>query len=77
MRKMVILVFLLLVLFAEIKRIRASQENANALFLSNIEALASSNEYPDILNCVGTGKLDCPISYDKVKFILGGYGLDE
>lgn len=52
----------------------------SSLLLDNIEALAADEDGTDNgeveggrIRCIGVGSMDCPVSHDKVKYIIEGY----
>lgn len=55
---------------------------SSSLLLENIEALAADEDGTDDgeveggkTYCVGVGSLDCPLTHDKVKYVIKGYSL--
>lgn len=55
---------------------------SSSLLLENIEALAANEDGADdgeveggITYCVGVGSLDCPLTHDKVKYVVMGHSL--
>ena len=58
------------------------ESNISSLLLENIEALAADEVGSDDgevvggkTKCIGIGSLDCPVTHDKVKYIIEGYSL--
>lgn len=52
------------------------KETPNDLLLENIEVLATGENIPETL-CVATGSLVCPITGQKVAYVVEGFMLDE
>lgn len=57
------------------------KSKVSSLLLENIEALAVGEDGTDggesgetVVQCIGRGSLDCPVSHQKVKYIICGYG---
>lgn len=50
------------------------KEDASDLVKENIEALAMEESDSDVM-CEGTGCVDCPISDERVKYVMSGYSL--
>ena len=50
------------------------EKTQNDLLLMNIEALAAGENYVPI-QCIGTGKVDCPLG-GKTKFVMIGYSFE-
>ena len=54
----------------------------SSLLLENIEALAADEDGSDDgevvggkIRCIDVGSLDCPLTHEKVKYIVRGYSL--
>lgn len=59
-----------------------SNSEMSSLLLENIEALAAGEGGTDggefevsKIRCIDVGALDCPITHEKVKYVLEGYNL--
>lgn len=76
MRKLVFFLFLCVAVFLTGKRLTNHRTSFNTLLNYNIEALAAG-ENQNAYKCWGTGSVDCPVSHDKVKYVFGGYSLEE
>lgn len=48
----------------------------NSLLLYNVEALAADEGW-NVVRCVNSGTLDCPVAHEKVKYIFSGYSLED
>lgn len=57
-------------------RVESSSQKTKALILQNVEALADRESADMNTDCYGVGSLDCPESYNKVEYLIGGYSLD-
>ncbi len=66
MKKISYLLFVLALIFSNIKYVLTNNKQICDLTLKNIECLATP-EYPTP-NCEGVGSLDCPNHYIKVRF---------
>ena len=58
------------------------KSNISSLLLENIEALAADEDGSDDgevvggkIRCIDVGSLDCPLTHEKVKYIVRGYSL--
>lgn len=58
------------------------ESKVSSLLLENIEALAAGEDGTDDGEveggktiCLGVGSLDCPLTHEKVKYVIEGYGL--
>ena len=71
-----ILIFSLIVVTIVIVTFCAREDrySTNMLLLENVEALAYG-EGP--VNCLGSGTVDCPHTFRKVKYVMEGYSLED
>lgn len=46
------------------------------LLLENVEALAYG-EIEGPVNCLGSGTVDCPHTFRKVKYVMEGYSFED
>ncbi|MEY8687470.1 NVEALA domain-containing protein [Bacteroides sp. AN502(2024)] len=76
MRKLVFFLFLCIVVLLTAKRSTNHHVSFNTLLYYNVEALAAGEDL-NVYRCVGSGSVDCPIIHDKVKYVFGGYSLEE
>lgn len=72
--KVILLVFCAAAISA--KYLSSNENEQSSLLLYNIEALAA-DEHAAITHCIGKGDLECPITKKKVKYIFGGYSLED
>lgn len=56
----------------------------SSLFLENIEALAADEDGTDdgesgegVIQCLGDGSLDCPVTHQRVKYVVSGYSFGK
>ena len=42
-----------------------------------VEAALAAGEGTNMYKCLGSGSVDCPIAHAKVKYVFGGYSLEE
>ena len=76
MRKLVFFLFLCTVVYLTAKRSTNHHASFNTLLNYNIEALAAGDG-SSVYQCFGTGSVDCPVVHTKVKYVFGGYSLEE
>lgn len=76
MRKLVFFLFLCIMVYLTVKRPANHHVSFNTLLNYNIEALAAG-EGTNMYKCLGSGSVDCPIAHPKVKYVFGGYSLEE
>lgn len=76
MRKLVFFLFLCTVVYLTAKRSTSHHASFNTLLNYNIEALAAGEDL-NVYKCLGSGSVDCPVVHTKVKYVFGGYSLEE
>ena len=76
MRKLVFFLFLCLMVYLTVKRPANHHVSFKTLLNYNIEALAAG-EGTNMYKYLGSGSVDCPIAHAKVKYVFGGYSLEE
>ena len=73
-----ILIFSLIVVTIVIVTFCAREDrySTNMLLLENVEALAYG-EIEGPVHCLGSGTVDCPHTFRKVKYVMEGYSLED
>ena len=74
--KLLIVGSLLMVVTATYFCVNPEKTELSDLLLKNVEALAD-NEYDSPTRCYGSGSVDCPYSEHNVKYVVGGYSLED
>ncbi|WP_373175473.1 NVEALA domain-containing protein [Bacteroides eggerthii] len=74
--KLLIVGSLLMVVTATYFYVNSEKSELSDLLLKNVEALAD-NEYDSTVSCLGRGSVDCPHTNVKVKYVMGGYSLED
>lgn len=74
--KLLIVGSLLMVVIATYLCVNSGKSDLSDLLLKNVEALAD-DEYDWTTRCTGSGSVDCPFVNVKVKYVTGGYRLED